>query len=107
MERTPPPAETVVYLSGPMSGHDDHNFPAFDLYARSLRRRGYRVLNPADFGANPKYSWAECLHRDLMVLGYADVVALLPGWENSAGASLEKHVALALGKKVVGVKELL
>lgn len=103
----PMPHETVVYLSGPMTGMPNWGFDQFDEYAARLRNIGYRVLNPADFGANPKYTWADCLQRDLMVLGYADLVAVLPGAYASKGATLERHVAEKLGKRVVPVEDLI
>src|SRR4051812_42987166 len=86
----------VLYLSGPMSGHDNFNFPAFNAAADALRRLGYPVLNPADFGCHPRHTWADCLQRDLTVMGYADVVVVLPGWQNSKGARLETRVAIDL-----------
>lgn len=87
----------VLYLSGPMSGHPDYNFAAFDRQAMRLRAAGYRVLNPADFGADPRHTWGDCLSRDLFVLGQAKGVATLDGWESSRGATLECEFARKAG----------
>lgn len=95
----------VIYISGPMTGKPDFNFPAFNTVALSLRSIGFYVLNPADFGQNPNVSWTECLKRDLMAMFYADVVVTLPGHENSKGAQLETHVARALGIPVMTLTE--
>jgi hypothetical protein len=80
-----------------MSGLPEFNFPAFHEAADVLRRAGYSVINPADFGAKPEVSWRECLERDLMVLFHCDHVLTLDGWKQSKGASLEVHVANELG----------
>lgn len=97
----------VVYVSGPMSGIEAYNFPAFNEAAKALREAGYAVLNPADFGADPAMSWRKCLERDLAIMFHADTVATLPGWENSKGASLEVMVAQALGIPVAKIGDLL
>ena len=36
-----------VFISGPMSGYPDENFPAFDCWAAKLERAGCEVSNPA------------------------------------------------------------
>ncbi len=38
-----------VYISDPMTGIKDDNFPTFSAAARALRSVGYEVVNPADF----------------------------------------------------------
>jgi nucleoside 2-deoxyribosyltransferase len=87
----------TIYLSGPMSGYPDHNFPAFHAAAAVLRRAGFSVINPADFGVKEGESWRKCLERDLMVLFHCDTVVTLDGWEESKGAKLEVYVARELG----------
>lgn len=96
-----------VYLSGPMTGYPDHNFPAFNDAAGRLRAAGYQVVNPADAGADPTRTWADYLRADLYDVLAADMVAVLPGWQASRGASLEVHVAQQLGVPVVPVDVLL
>ena len=41
-----------IYISGPMTGHADHNFPAFDAAAERLRAEGHFVINPAELAAH-------------------------------------------------------
>lgn len=90
-----------VYLSGAMSGHPDHNFPAFNDQAAKLRAAGYEVINPAELNPDTSMTWEECLRVDLRELCSCDAIALLPGWESSKGANLELHVAHRLGLKVM------
>jgi hypothetical protein len=95
----------VIYISGPMTGKPDFNFPAFNTVALSLRSIGFYVINPADFGQNPKLTWVDCLKRDLLAMFHCDVVVTLPGWENSKGAQLETYVAKALSIPVMTLAE--
>ncbi len=86
-----------IYLAGPMSGYVECNFPAFHAEAARLRSLGHDVVNPAELNAGPPKPWAECMRVDLRELLTCDAIALLPGWRQSTGATLEHHVATALG----------
>jgi hypothetical protein len=82
---------TTLYISGPMSGYKDHNFPAFFRAERDLLSVGYETLNPA---RNPTQDcWEAYLRLDLTMVCRADGIAVLPDWQNSAGADAEVHVA--------------
>ena len=82
-----------AYLSGPMSGIDNMNAPAFNLYARQLRNQGFKVFNPADDITN---DWTESMKLDIRALTEADVVYVMPGWLKSKGATIECFIAQAL-----------
>lgn len=90
---------TRVYLSGPMSGIPENNFPAFNMWADHLRAQGYHVVSPAEIQEGP--TWELCLRADLRELCTCEAIALMPGWESSKGANLELHVAHRLGMKVI------
>ena len=85
---------TRVYISGPMSGMPEHNFPAFHAEAARLRALGYAVVNPAELNPEPGKSWEECMKVDLRELLDCDLVALLPDWNKSKGARAEMELAL-------------
>lgn len=38
----------MIYLSGPMSGLPDYNWPTIDAAAVALRSAGHTVVNPAE-----------------------------------------------------------
>lgn len=95
---------TLLYVSGPMSNMPGHNFPAFDAAALLLRRAGHVVINPADRGIVYGWAWEDYLRRDLAEMLECDGVAVLPGWADSRGASLEVHVARALSMPVKAVE---
>lgn len=101
------PDKQRAYITGAMSGLPHFGFDQFDEAAHRLRRHGYRVINPADFGADPKYTWRDCLCRDLAMLAHVDVLATLPNWRLSRGATLEVQTARELDIPVKSVLELL
>lgn len=88
-----------IYLSGPMTGIADNNFPEFHKWAETLRSTGYEVVSPAEI--QEAGTWELCLRADLRELCTCDAIALMPGWENSKGANLELHVAHRLGMQVL------
>lgn len=90
-----------VYLSGPMTALPYLNFPAFMEEARRLRKLGYDVVNPVDINPDQDAEWADCLRADLRELLTCDTIAMLPGWQNSRGAKLERYVAKELGMPCV------
>lgn len=101
-----------VYLSGPMKGYKDSNFPAFHATAAELRARGLEVVNPAEInvtGAGPDQPefYNQCLRADLKAMMDCQAIALMRGWERSNGANLELHVAHRVGMEVLFVDELL
>lgn len=92
---------SVVYVAGPMSGLPDFNYPAFDDATRQLWNAGHRPLNPADSEAlndtGAPQTWDWYMRHALGMVIRADGLALLDGWEQSKGATLEHLVALQLG----------
>lgn len=83
-----------IYIAGPMSGLPDFNYPAFHAAAKAWRAAGWTVLNPAEnFEGHQGMPYADYIRKDLADLMTCDSIAFLPGWANSKGARLEKHVA--------------
>lgn len=87
-----------------MSGIRDFNHPAFHAKAAELRATGEDVINPAEFDAEvgPDQPWEVYLRRDLVLLAEkCDKIVLLPGWEDSKGATLERYVGEKLGMTII------
>ena len=84
----------VLYVSGPMSGLPDCNYPEFNRVAALLEDAGYTAVNPAT--NNTGASYRAILRGDIEMLLDCEGIALLPGWENSRGAELETHIGRVL-----------
>lgn len=93
-----------LYISGPMTGYDEYNFPAFRAAADDLRQRGFKVHSPhemdeeggfeAPAGPTPlEYTprYFKFLARDMALVasGEIDGAVFLPGWQASRGARAE------------------
>jgi len=86
-----------IYISGPMTGHPGHNYPAFHRMAQKFRAAGFHVENPAE---NPGFdSWEGYMRHALAKLLTCDAILMLDGWENSRGAKIERNLALELGMR--------
>ncbi len=90
----------TIYITGPMSGLPDLNFPAFHAEADRLRTHGWEVVNPAEINPDKHMTWLECMRTDIAALVFCDAIQLLPGWQNSRGATLEHHIAERLGMQI-------
>lgn len=112
------------YLAGPMRNIPEFNFPAFNREAANLRAAGHEVFNPAERdverhgGVDISKGNAEgcekvaaeqhgfdlrvALAEDMdFICRHAEAIVLLPGWENSKGATAERATAIALGLRVI------
>jgi hypothetical protein len=81
-----------------MRGLPDFNYPLFNQVAADLRKNNIKVLNPAEnFSGATDLDFALYMMEDLYQLMEADVVLMLPGWQDSEGARVEYQVAKSLG----------
>lgn len=65
-----------------------------------LEGLGYVVENPAYTQGMPGWTWANWMRESIVQLMRCDAVALLPGWQYSRGACVEKALADELGMDV-------
>ena len=91
---------TKIYLAGPMSNYENYNFPAFHSAAALLRSQGFEVISPAEINPNTSMEWGDCMRADIAALVTCEMIQLLPGWENSKGATLEHHIAERLQMEI-------
>ena len=103
----------LVYIAGPMTGHEYFNYAAFYDAHDQLREAGYRVSSPAHDAdgkrINPPVPGYEDDYRIYLRYGIekllgCDLIFLLPGWETSRGARLEKQIADAMGIQEVTIE---
>lgn len=102
-----------VYLSGPMTGIEDHNFPAFKYTQKAIQEAhpGLVVISPTDmhpetevFGSKPvpakDYGFYIIEDLKMMLSDGCEGIVLLPGWSKSNGAKIELDLALKLGWRI-------
>lgn len=95
-----------IYIAGPMTGLPEFNYPAFNNEAQRLRSLGYDVENPAENPEPPCKSWLGYMRMALPQLVNCDIVALLPGWQDSKGARIERSLAIDLSLRVLYAQEI-
>lgn len=96
-----------IYLAGPMTGIENHNFPAFDAARDWLRNTlKWVVISPADmsreFGIDGSREvtpeeWRECMKDDIGAILRSHALVVLPGWQGSRGARREILIAQTIG----------
>jgi hypothetical protein len=103
-----------VYISGPISlggtleaEEIAANLKAFATAERLLRARGHEPVNPVEAldEENPSVDqalWVRYMKRDIPKLVTCDAIYMLPDWELSRGALLERHIADELRLRVLG-----
>jgi len=89
-----------LYISGPMAGLPDLNFPAFTEAAMLLDRAGHDVLNPARHGQGHEGGVPYYMRLAFLDVLDCEGIALLDGWQKSIGANVEKDMAHILGLPV-------
>lgn len=96
-----------IYITGPMTGHEDNNFIAFHAAAKRLHDAGWEAVNPADnFGGRTDLPRSSYIRADAVLLLQCDAMALLPGWEDSRGAKLEYLLGRELCMQMIDAKTL-
>ena len=98
-----------VFISGPMeSCGGNMNLPLFHYVAKRLETAGCEVYNPAasfdtdTFRKMEKQAQINARRRGMKrncdwICDVADVMLMLPGWQQSPGAKAEHALALSLG----------
>lgn len=86
------------YISGPMNGYPENNFPAFQKALDLCLNSGIMAISPHEIKhEGTDLQWQDYLRGDLVqMLLQCQGIILIPGWVQSKGARLELSVALAL-----------
>lgn len=89
----------TIYLAGPMtaSGRDDFNYPVFEKIASDLEDRGWAVHNPATtYNGSMTLPYRFYMPAAINLLLQSEAIALMDGWEESRGATMEALIAQRL-----------
>lgn len=101
--------QRMIYLSGPMKGYPQSNYPLFMQVAGELRSAGHTVYNPAEFkydGPHETFPLRKAFAEYCkFICEDACTVVLLPGWEKSKGASTERGLADNCGLEIIEYSE--
>lgn len=98
-----------VFVSGPITGCERHNFAKFDEVEKWIRGLGILVTNPAVVARsyrehdvlNDQETFRDMIRSELSVLVRCSHIFMLDGWERSTGAKRELKIALDLGLEVI------
>ena len=88
-----------VYVAGPITDTPGYQ-KAFEQVAETLRSMGVTPVNPAT-GAPPDLTYKEYIDRGLNLLARSDAICLLPAWQRSTGAKLERMYAETVGLQIL------
>lgn len=92
----------TIYISGPMSGLPDFNYPKFNRVASGLRIAGNKVVNPAEIAAKLNTNdYETIMAEDLKALEDCCTIYLLKDWHKSPGAKREVARAVELDLNIV------
>lgn len=99
VEDTPIAFRPVLYISGPMTGCPENNYPAFRACAKALRLEGWEVVDPSEhFDGELGLPRHKYLAVDVVqLIEECTGIVLLDYWPNSEGAQLEAQIALDRG----------
>jgi hypothetical protein len=90
-----------------MAGIDHWNYPAFHDAAKVLRNRGHEVYNPSEISADTSLPSNYYMRHCIGALLRAEIVVVLPGWQESWNAETEVRIAQALGLPVITLERAL
>lgn len=90
-----------LYISGPMTGLPEFNYPAFHEAKERLIEAGYHVMSPADLPIRDDWEWVDYMLPNIDSVFSADGIATLSGWGTSKGARIECRIAARLGHLVM------
>lgn len=103
--------DKIIYISGPMTGIPELNFPAFYAAQELLESKGYTVVNPVEIGKaiimpdglSDEEIYLIYLRADIaeMLNRGCNSIYLLKGWESSRGANTELELARDLGFEIL------
>ncbi len=95
-----------IYISGQISGLPyDEVVAKFKEAEERLQAQGYETVNPLKNGLPDNAPWELHMALDIVQLLGCETIYLLPDWQQSKGATLEKKIAEFTGKEIIYQEE--
>lgn len=87
-----------VYLSGPVTGRDEHTTKVlFDIAEKAIRNMNLEPVNPLKLGCKGGVeNWHDDMKTCIRALLDCHMIVMLHGWEESDGATMEHEIAKKL-----------
>lgn len=97
--------ESIIYLSGPITAtpvkKQKENKLVFHCVEELLKLQGFEtIVNPARFNDTNK-TWDDMMGQCILAIRCCQVMVMLPGWQMSRGAKIEKAYAIKYNLKVI------
>ncbi|MDR1652898.1 MAG: DUF4406 domain-containing protein [Prevotellaceae bacterium] len=91
-----------IYISGQVTGLPfDEVTAKFNEAEKYLLEKGFEVISPLKTGIPYAFPWESHIAMDILFLLGCDAIYLLPNWNQSKGATLEKTIAELTDKKII------
>ena len=91
----------TAYVAGKITGLPKEEVKSkFNMITTQLHSMGYHVERPLAV-SHDNSTWPDSIRMDIKKMLECDEVHLLPDWQESRGAQLERDIALRLGMRVV------
>jgi hypothetical protein len=91
----------TIFVAGKMYGLPEAQVrEKFEKATTDLQGQGYTVISPVS-DMEPGKGWEDTIRKSIKSMLDCDEVHLLPCWQESRGAQLERDIAIRLGMDVV------
>ena len=91
----------TVYVAGKVTGLPQEEVKSkFNAISDQLKNMGYQVVKPVNVSDYAR-EWDDALKSDIRKMLECDELHMLPDWQESRGAQLERDIALRLGMQIV------